>query len=82
MHIAMSIDCLYYYVSKISNGMKVCQICEKGSVMGGTRRKLRGNYNPVNWSRKYPNLQKTRTLEGKRILACANCIKKMNKDGK
>lgn len=50
--------------------------------MGGTRKKLRGNYNPVNWSRKYPNLQKTKTMDGTRILACARCIKKMNKEGK
>ncbi len=59
--------------------MRVCQICGKGSQMGGTRKKLRGNYNPVNWSRKHPNLQKTRTLGGKRVLACTDCIKKMPK---
>lgn len=51
-------------------------------MMGGTRRKLRGNFNPVNWSRKYPNLQKTRRIDGTRVLACARCIKKMNKEGK
>jgi ribosomal protein L28 len=59
--------------------MRACEICKKGSKMGGARKKLRGNYNPVNWTRKYPNLQKTRTLEGKRVLACTDCIKKMSK---
>ena len=47
--------------------------------MGGTRKKLRGNFNPTNWSRKKPNLQKTKDANGKRIIACASCIKKTNK---
>lgn len=46
--------------------------------MGGKRIKLRGNYNPTQWTRKYPNLQKTRTPDGKRVVACTDCIKKMN----
>ncbi len=62
--------------------MKTCEICGKGSQMGGTRKKLRGNYNPVNWLRKYPNLQKTRLTDGKRVLACTTCIKKMGKSEK
>jgi ribosomal protein L28 len=37
--------------------MNYCAICEKGTKMVGSRKKLRGNYNPVNWSRKKPNLQ-------------------------
>lgn len=59
--------------------MKSCELCGKGSQMGGKRVKLRGNYNPTQWKRKYPNLQKAKTLEGKRVLACTDCIKKMNK---
>ncbi len=62
--------------------MKTCEICGKGSQMGGARKKLRGNYNPVNWLRKYPNLQKTRLIDGKRVLACTDCIKKMSKSAK
>ena len=58
--------------------MKSCELCGKGSQMGGKRVKLRGNYNPTQWKRKYPNLQKAKTLEGKRVLACTDCIKKMN----
>ena len=43
--------------------------------MAGTRILLRGHYNPTNWSRKYPNLQKTRDKDGKRILACIKCLR-------
>jgi hypothetical protein len=45
--------------------MRKCEKCGKGSQMGGERKLLRGHYNPVNWSRKYPNLQWGR-LDGKR----------------
>ena len=34
--------------------------------MAGTRKLLRGHYNPTNWTRKYPNLQKTLLPNGKR----------------
>jgi len=64
------------------NVMKSCELCGKGSKMGGTRIKLRGNYNPTNWSRKQPNLQKTRDASGKRVVACTSCIKKMTKSAK
>jgi len=47
--------------------------------MVGTRRLLRGHYNPTNWTRKYPNLQKHRTESGKRVLVCVQCLKSMNK---
>ena len=46
--------------------------------MQGARRLLRGHYNPVNWSRKYPNLQYAR-IEGKRVLVCTNCMKTLHK---
>jgi len=46
--------------------------------MVGNRKKLRGNYNPTNYSRKYPNLQKT-THEGEKVVACTNCIRTANK---
>ncbi len=59
--------------------MRQCAICKKGSIMGGTRKLLRGHYNPVNWSRKYPNLQKTRLSSGERVLACAKCLKSLAK---
>ncbi len=43
--------------------------------MVGHRIKLRGNYNPTNWSRKYPNLQKTKSPAGAKMIACVKCIK-------
>lgn len=40
---------------------------------------MRGHYNPTNWTRKYPNLQRTTTPTGERVLACTNCIKTWSK---
>ncbi|KKS83082.1 MAG: hypothetical protein UV58_C0001G0009 [Candidatus Wolfebacteria bacterium GW2011_GWC1_43_10] len=62
--------------------MRQCEICGKGSLVARKRNKLRGKYNPTEKSRRYPNLQKTRLANGKRILACAGCIKKLAKAGK
>lgn len=36
--------------------MAICVLCEKKSIMVGKRKKLRGKYNPVNWSLKKPNI--------------------------
>ena len=47
--------------------------------MGGTRRLLRGHYNPTNWSRKHPNLQKYKIPSGKRVLMCTRCLRTMTK---
>jgi len=65
---------------------KQCPICEKGSYVGGTRKLLRGNYNPTKKSRKYPNLQwaslpddgssSAKAKAGKRIKICTRCLKK------
>jgi ribosomal protein L28 len=59
--------------------MRHCELCGKTSRMVGTRKLLRGHYNPTNWSRKYPNLQKTKTPSGEKALACTNCIKTFSK---
>jgi len=69
---------------------KQCAICGKGSMMVQKRKKLRGKYNPTIKKRKYPNLQWVRVpldikkkaykkFAGKRILACAKCIKAIGK---
>ncbi len=69
---------------------KECQICKKGSMMVWKLKKLRGKYNPTIKKRKYPNLQWVRIpldakkpaykkFTGKRILACAKCIKALGK---
>ena len=66
--------------------MRKCELCGKGSKMAGTRKLLRGHYNPVNWSRKYPNLQKTKLPDGlpagkagKRALVCTQCLRTLAK---
>jgi ribosomal protein L28 len=62
---------------------KICEICNKKSFVGNTLVKLRGKYNPTAKVRKYPNLQWTRLISGKnagkRVLACAKCIKRLSK---
>ena len=58
--------------------MRQCAMCGKGSQMQGARRLLRGHYNPVNWTRKYPNLQYAK-VEGVRKLICTACIKTQSK---
>ncbi len=69
---------------------KECAICGKKSIMAGQRKKLMSRYNPTPKKRKYPNLQKVmvfddvgkkafRPFVGKRIVACAKCIKSMGK---
>jgi len=47
--------------------------------MRASRNKLRGKYNPTPKKRKYPNLQYTRLSNGKRVLACTQCLKKLPK---
>jgi len=59
---------------------KVCEICGKKSVVVTVRKKLRGKYNPTTKRRKYPNLQWVRLPNGKRVRACAKCIKAIGKD--
>jgi ribosomal protein L28 len=58
---------------------KQCAICGKQGMMVGKRIKLRGKYNPSIKKRKYPNLQWVKLANGKRVKACAKCIKKMSK---
>ena len=58
--------------------MRHCELCGKTSKMVGARRLLRGHYNPVNWTRKYPNLQSVK-IDGKKKLACVQCLKTLNK---
>ncbi|MEK7162817.1 MAG: 50S ribosomal protein L28 [Patescibacteria group bacterium] len=58
--------------------MKKCEICGKGSIMRASRNKLRGKYNPTPKKRKYPNLQKSKLPSGKKVVACAKCIKRLS----
>ena len=58
---------------------KRCQICGKKSTVIQKRKLLRGNYNPTVKKRKYPNLQWLTQDSGKRVKACAKCIKAKGK---
>ena len=57
-----------------------CQICGKGGVVIQKRKKLRGKYNPTVKTRKHPNLQWVTLSNGKRVKACARCIKTLDKN--
>jgi ribosomal protein L28 len=59
-----------------------CQICGKKGVMVQKKIKLRGRYNPTTKKRKHPNLQWVKLPDGKRVKACAKCIKALNKKAK
>ncbi len=59
--------------------MRKCANCGKTPIMAGTRKLLRGHYNPTAWSRKYPNLQKTKLPTGERALVCTQCLKTLSK---
>mgnify|MGYP001571484678 CR=1 FL=1 len=56
---------------------RICDICDKKSVMVTVRKKLRSKYNHTTKKRKYPNLQWVKLVNGKRVKACAKCIKKL-----
>jgi ribosomal protein L28 len=69
---------------------KICQICEKKGLGVGKLKRLRGKYNPTTKKRKKPNLQWVRIpfgikkhpyrkFAGKRVLACAKCVKRLAK---
>lgn len=58
--------------------MYACIKCGKGSRIAGKRILLRGHYNPVEKSRRYPNLQWAR-IDGKRVRLCTQCIKTLAK---
>jgi ribosomal protein L28 len=60
---------------------RACEICGKQKSVGHTRKLLRGHRNVTGKRDFKPNLQKV-THAGKRLLACTNCIRTLNKAGK
>jgi ribosomal protein L28 len=63
--------------------MRQCARCEKSYIKGGTRKLLRGHYNPTKSGKKKANLQWTRNyIPGKQVLVCARCLKELTKKGK
>jgi len=76
--------------AKLNYMGKFCQICGKKYSLVWRRVKLRGKYNPTVKRKQKPNLQwvkvplgienpKFKKFAGKRILACAKCIKTLAK---
>ncbi|OGG38988.1 hypothetical protein A2116_01855 [Candidatus Jorgensenbacteria bacterium GWA1_49_17] len=68
--------------------MRQCAKCHKSYIKGGTRKLLRGHYNPTKTGKKKANLQWTRLLnsglegapsKGKRVLVCVRCLKGLTK---
>jgi ribosomal protein L28 len=52
-----------------------CAICEKKKMLVWRIVKLRGKYNPTVKRAQKPNLQWVKLASGKRVKACAKCIK-------
>lgn len=56
--------------------MRICFYCGKSYKGGGTRKLLRGHYNPTNFSKKRANLQWTKDIKtGTRVLSCTSCMR-------
>jgi len=58
----------------------ICPICKKVSGFRIKHVLLRGHYNPTAKQKQHPNLQWLTVAPGKRIKACAKCIKASQKD--
>ena len=56
-----------------------CTQCGKSSQMQTKRKLLRGNYNPTNRTRKYPNIQWGVNAQGIKAKMCTQCIRTAEK---
>jgi len=59
--------------------MRACSICEKSYKYSITRKKVRSKYNPVGRKKTLANLQWVKLPDGKRVKACANCMRTLAK---
>ena len=59
--------------------MRACSICEKSYKYSITRKKVRSKYNPVGRKKTLANLQWVKLSNGKRVKACANCMRTLAK---
>jgi len=59
---------------------RTCSICDKKGKMVWKLVKLRGKFNPTINKRKRANLQLVTLASGKKVKACAKCIKTMGKN--
>jgi hypothetical protein len=63
--------------------MRACERCGKSGQGGGTRKLLRGHYNPTAYGKKRANLQWTSLFKkGRRSLVCTTCLKTLSKSAK
>lgn len=69
---------LPYFHQFNQNIMKVCPLCNKGSILaGGYSNRVRATkYNPTGIKRKQPNLQWAKLADGSRLKICTKCLKK------
>ncbi len=58
---------------------KQCSFCAKKYNTVWRRVKLKSRYNPTAKRKQYPNLQWLKLSLGKKVLACAKCIKTLAK---
>ncbi|MDD3491457.1 MAG: L28 family ribosomal protein [Candidatus Pacebacteria bacterium] len=59
---------------------RICGICGKTYQKAVRYRKIRSVFNPVARHRQHPNLQWFRMPDGKRMLICTSCRKRLVKD--
>ena len=63
--------------------MRACERCGKSSKQGGTRKLLRGHYNPTTSGKKRANLQWGKDpITAKRIMVCTSCLRTLSKTRK
>lgn len=63
--------------------MRACERCGKSSKQGGTRKLLRGHYNPTASGKKRANLQWGKDpATGKRVRVCTACLRTFSKTRK
>ncbi len=59
---------------------KICANCNKKSQSASHYKKVHSQYNPTKYYHQKPNLQFIKTKNGKRVLVCSKCRKKMLKE--
>jgi len=60
---------------------RICELCGKKSQKVVRYKKVRSKINPTTTNRQKPNLQWVKLANGKRVKACARCIKTLTRKG-
>jgi ribosomal protein L28 len=58
---------------------RICSICGKTYQKATRYKKIRSVYNPISRHRQKPNLQLFKMPDGKRVLICSTCRKRLSK---